>query len=366
MKRFFMIPAVFSALLCCGEMQFKIINQNNEKLSAFPIVIPADVSGDFNAVKIKNAAGKLLPVQWDDLNGNGMIDPADEIAFLPDLLPGKNVFTCRFFKDKSAVVTPENGKEPILSIENALVKVSQHKQKLLLRNVFFKKGTKLIPAAGAFVLEPRMDNSWKWRNSSLTVKKISSGPIRQVLCVELVKTGTDNGKTVKILNVLSVFAKRQEILSTLCFVNTSSSQLVQINTVNTGMYQVMSDGKNPVADLSFSGTNRNNKVIRSGKISAGGLLHNRPAPSENIWGNVFSDQAGFGMTPCSADNVRNFLIRRISSGKAIRMSVLFGFEKAVLWPKKSVSCSFWMIPGSGADSAVEKFAVAIKNIRVER
>ena len=360
MKKFLLLIFAFS-VLHGGEFSISFNNLNNEKLSGFPIVFPAENAddGSFNAIEIKDGAGKIQPSQWDDLNGNGKVDPEDEITFIPTLLPGKNVFSCRWIKTASAVHSTAVDKSGVLSIKNDLVKVSQHTTKLQQRTFFYKN----IPVAGAFILEPRMDNSWKWKNSAITVKKITSGPLRQTLRVEMVKTGTENGKTVKIINDLSIFSGRQEVLSTLRFVNTSPSQLVQINTVNTGMYQVLSDGRNPIADLNFSATAKSRgteEKIMSGKLRTSSFLLNRPHLRQVIWGDTVSANGAFGMT--ATDNVQNFLIRSIAGGKSIRMSFLFSFEKAVLWPGRSLSLTWYMIPHHPEDKSVQQFARTIKNV----
>lgn len=364
MKKLFLFPALLCAALCCAEIQIKVINSNAETLAAFPVVAKiAETPGeaDADSLEIKDASGKKLSCQWDDLNTSGKVDAGDEIAFSADLQPGENVFVCRFFKGKA-----EKIKSSVSGIENEWVSVSQHKQKLLLRSIFLKEGNKAQLLAGAFVLEPRMDNSWKWDNSKLMTEIISSGPVRKILRVAMEKKSRENGKTVRIINDLSIFTGRKEILSKLSFVNTSSGQLVQINTVNTGMYQVMSDGKSVVSGLDFAGACRKGSAepVAGGKIESGSFLLRRPVPGQAVWCDVSSGKSGFGMAPESAENVDNLLIRTISGNKSIRMSILFAFEKAVLWPGKSVSCAWWMIPHHGGYAAVEKFAETMNRVKV--
>ena len=365
MKKLFLFPALLCAVLCCAEIQIKVINSNAEMLAAFPVVAEiAETPGeaDADSLEIKDASGKKLSCQWDDLNTSGKVDAGDEIAFSADLQPGENVFVCRFFKGGAK----KSGTSTANVIENEWVKVVQNKQKLLLRNIFLKEGNKAQLLAGAFVLEPRMDNSWKWDNSKLITEIISSGPVRKILRVAMEKKSRENGKTVRIINDLSIFTGRKEILSKLSFVNTSSGQLVQINTVNTGMYQVMSDGKSVVSGLDFAGTCRKGsaETVAKGKVESGSFLLRRPVPGQAVWCDVSSGKSGFGMAPESAENVDNLLIRTISGNKSIRMSILFAFEKAVLWPGKSVSCAWWMIPHRGGYAAVEKFAETMNRVKV--
>lgn len=357
MKKLLLL-AFFAVIGLCGEeLRINGVNKNSEKVVGFPIVEPVwtSVSGDFNAVQIKDASGKILPSQWDDLNGNGKIDPEDEISFLADLPPGEFSFTCRFVKSNGKVKVDSAVKSPVVSIENAFVKVSQHRQKLQLRNFYLKQQNRPLPVAGAFVLEPRMDNSWKWKNSDFSVKVISAGCVRQVLRVELVKKGIENDKTVKIINDLSVFSGRKEILSRLRFINMSPSQLVQINTVNAGMYQVMSDGKNPVEDLDFR------TITQRGKVRTSSFLLKRSASDRVLWAEVSGKNGGFAII-LSPENVQNFLIRSISGGKAVRMSVLWGFEKAVLWPGKSVETVSVFMPLLPAETS-EKFVTINNNLK---
>ena len=357
MKYFFLLAFSVAPLLWGKEFSIRINNLNKEKVTHFPLAVRVEKNwGNYKAVQVKSASGKEVPAQWDDLNGNKQIDPADEISFLADLEPGVNTFTCRPVKKETANETEKNSRKEVLSIENDFVKISQHRQKLQLRQIFFKKDKETLLTAGAFVLEPRMDNSWKWKNSPLTVRKISAGPVRQILRTELVKTGTENGKTVRIINDLSIFSGRKEICSRLVFINTSPSQLVQINTVNTGMYQVLSNGKEPIGDLTFQ------SAEKSGQLRAAGLLLKRPRKGQNVWGNVLSEQAAFAMVT-APHNVQNFLITGISGGKSIRFSILFGFEKAVLWPGKSIELSWFMIPHAPADKYAGVFAETEKNIQ---
>ena len=357
MKKF-ILPALFAVIGLCGnEMQISGVNKNAEKILNYPIVerVTTSVSGDCNAVQVKDASGKIIPSQWDDLNGNGKIDQEDEISFLADLAPGGFSFTCRFIKSSEKIKVASAVKSPVVSIENSFVKVSQHRQKLLLRSFYLKQSKRWVPVAGAFVLEPRMDNSWKWKNSDFSVKVVSAGCVRQVLRVELVKKGIENDKTVKIINDLSVFSGRNEILSRLRFINTSPSQIVQINTVNAGMYQVMSDGKNPIGDLSFR------TITQSGEVRTSSFLLKRPASDRTLWAEVSGENGGFAMI-LSPVNVQNFLIRSISGGKAVRMSVLWGFEKAVLWPGKSVETVNVFMPLWPAETS-EKFVTINNNVK---
>ena len=347
MKKF-ILPALFAVIGLCGnEMQISGVNKNAEKILNYPIVerVTTSVSGDCNAVQVKDASGKIIPSQWDDLNGNGKIDQEDEISFLADLAPGEFSFTCRFIKSSEKIKAASAVKSPVVSIENSF----------LLRSFYLKQSKRWVPVAGAFVLEPRMDNSWKWKNSDFSVKVVSAGCVRQVLRVELVKKGIENDKTVKIINDLSVFAGRKEILSRLRFINTSPSQLVQINTVNAGMYQVMSDGIYPIGDLSFR------TITQSGEVRTSSFLLKRPASDRTLWAEVSGKNGGFAII-LSPENVQNFLIRSISGGKAVRMSVLWGFEKAVLWPGKSVETVSVFMPLWPAETS-EKFVTINNNVK---
>ena len=367
MKKLFLFTALLCAALCCAGSQIKVANSSGKVLTAFPVA--AEISetlcaADADSLEVTDPAGKKLFCQWDDLNGSGKVDAGDEIAFLADLQPGENVFVCRFFKGGAE----KSGKSTANVIENEWVKISQNKQKLLLRNIFLKEGKNTQFLAGAFVLEPRMDNSWKWDNSDLMTEVVSCGPIRKILRVAMEKKNRENGKTVRIINDLSIFSGRKEILSKLTFINTSSGQLVQINTVNTGMYQVMSDGKNVISGLDFAGTNRRGsaEAVAKGKVENASFLLRRPVAGQAVWCDVSSGKSGFGMVPAGAENVDNLLIRSISGNKSIRMSMLFAFEKAVLWPGKSVSCAWWMIPHNGGYTEVEKFAEAMNKVKVAK
>ena len=366
MKKLFLFPLMLCAALCCAQFQIKVVNSNAKTLAAFPVVAEITetaCSADAGSLEVTDASGKKLFCQWDDLNTSGKVDAGDEIAFLADLQPGENVFVCRFFKGNAVKVKNGSG-----VIENEWVKVVQNKQKLLLRNIFLKEGKSTQFLAGAFVLEPKMDNSWKWDNSALMTEVVSSGPIRKILRVAMEKKSRENGKTVRIINDLSIFSGRKEILSKLVFTNTSSGQLVQINTVNTGMYQVMSDGKNVISGLDCAGTNRRGsaEAVAKGKVENASFLLRRPVAGQAVWCDVSSEKSGFGMAPAGAENVDNLLIRSISGNKSIRMSMLFAFEKAVLWPGKSVSCAWWMIPHHGGYEEVEKLAEAMNSVKVAK
>ena len=367
MKKLFLFTALLCAALCCAQFQVKVVNTSAKTLAAFPVVAEiSETPGDSDAdsLEVADSSGKKLSCQWDDLNTSGKVDAGDEIAFLADLQPGENVFVCRFFKGGAK----KSGKSTANVIENEWVKVAQNKQKLLLRNIFLKEGKKTQCLAGAFVLEPRMDNSWKWDNSKLMTEVVSSGPIRKILRVAMEKKSRENGKTVSVINDLSLFLGGKEILSKLTFFNTSTGQLVQINTVNTGMYQVMSDGKSVISGLDFAGTNRRGSVeaVAKGKVENSSFLLRRPVPGQAVWCDVSSGKSGFGMIPTGAENVDNLLIRSMSGNKSIRMSMLFAFEKAVLWPGKSVSCAWWMIPHHGGYEEVEKFAEAMNSVKVAK
>ncbi len=367
--KFLFVLLLFSAAVILHGSDFKIniVNNSSGVISGFPVVSrigEIGAEGDFNAVTVKDHSGKTLAGQFDDLDNDGKAGKDDEIAFPADLHPGNNVFTVSFSRQAPAVSGAVKDKALELSAENRSVKVSVHRQKPLLRRFFCLKDGKWQCVAGAFVLEPRMDNSWKWKNSSFRVNVVSAGKVRSVIRCELVKKGTDNGKTVRIINDLSVFNGRNEILSKFIFVNDSANQLVQINTVNTGMYQVLAEGKTPAGTIRFAGTLQNGR-ISEGTVDSGSFLLRRPAAGQDIWLDTFAAAYGFGVVLADHAKVDNLLARYIAKSRSLRVSALFRLENSVLWPGKSAEFDMWMIPYAGTPGAVKDFSGNIRNIKVE-
>ena len=358
-----------AALLRGNEFEIDVVNRGSEKAAGFPVVVPLGplgAAGDFDAVRVKTSSGQTLDGQFDDLDGNGKADKEDAVAFLADLQPGDNIFTLVFYKSGVPARGGRADKAQEISIANETVKVSVHKQKPLLRRFFCRRDGRWQCAAAAFVLEPRMDNSWKWKNSGFRVSAVSEGKVRRVIRCEQIKTGTDNGKTVRIVNDLSVFRGRNEILSSFLFVNDSPSQLVQINTVNTGMYQALPEG-NAAAAARFAGTLEGGKTV-AGSIASGSFLLRRPAPGQEMWVNVTAGTDrpyGFGVVPVDPAKVDNLLARCDAKNGNLRVSALFKPENAVLWPGKSANFEMWLIPHDGPGDAVKTFAGNAAKIKVE-
>ncbi|MBQ7206614.1 MAG: hypothetical protein IJS01_02330 [Lentisphaeria bacterium] len=352
-----------------NEFRIDVVNRGSEKAAGFPVVVllgPLGAAGDFDAVRITTSSGETFDGQFDDLNNNGKADKEDSVAFLADLQPGDNVFTLVFYKNGVPAPGPGADKAQEISVANETVKVSVHKQKPLLRRFFRRKDGQWQCAAAAFVLEPRMDNSWKWKNTAFRVSAVSEGKVRRVIRCEQIKTGTDNGKTVRIINDLSVFRGRNEILSSFVFVNDSPSQLVQINTVNTGMYQVLPEG-NAAGAARFAGTLKGGKTV-AGSITSGSFLLRRPDPGQEMWVNVTAGadpSCGFGVVPVDPAKVDNLLARYDAKNGNLRVSALFKPENAVLWPGKSAGFEMWMIPHDGRGDAVKTFAGNAGKIKVE-
>jgi len=93
-----------------AEIRVKVVNRDKQNSrTAEPVVIPADrfasrLQGcDIKGVRLDGD----IPVQWDDIDKNGVLSEEDEIAWQADLAPGEEkLFNLRFL-DKPAENSPD-------------------------------------------------------------------------------------------------------------------------------------------------------------------------------------------------------------------------------------------------------------------
>ena len=354
------------SFLSAAEYTAIVNNKNSIALKNFPVVLKVNFNanlGDCAKILVKDQSGNNVIAQWDDFNNNSKFDMNDEVALLANLAPGVNKFIVTLLPGKKLELKPLNNDKSLwVTIDNGIVKLALHKEKISLRNFFFMQQKKWLNVASYFVLEPKMDDSWKWQNKQYNVSLAANGKVRKVIVMEVVKENIETNKVVKITNRLSIFANRHEILSQQIIENVSYGQVVQVNTVNSGMYQVFNQVSNK--NIHFAGINNRSKIVK-GSLASGSFLLKNPTVNQAIWCNVFSGNLSFGIAIPKSENLANLLIRTIPKTKTIRMSLLHQPIKNVIWPNKSLVFDYWFVTQNTSNKAIESFAKNIKSLSGE-
>jgi hypothetical protein len=351
------------------ERSATIINGTSQQLQNFPVILSAagwnlPDACDFDRIEIRDDLGKIIPAQFDDLNKNQKCDAEDQIALLPNLKPGENIFSLQFLPG-GGIPEPESAEvgTEFLSLDNGIIKLQVHKQKMQLFNIYHRVENEWKSVASHYSMSLKIDQHWNWKTSSPIMTLIASGPVQKVLQIDFTGVHSDTGKTFLARHQFHLFAGRSEILYDFSFRNSSRDQMLQLSSVNKGFYNVTPGGNVLSPNDKFASLDRDGKILTD-DLKNGGYYVRRAQHRKSVWVDAFNEEAnlGFGYAYKSTPDLETVLLQYIEKNGRTRMSDLYSPPDVVLWPEQKVSYQQWYVAHRGDYHAVEQFATQMDQI----